>query len=49
MNPDLQNQTDQILVWLKSIEATMHQDMILATALICAMLLVVAIVIFIRR
>lgn len=49
MNSELQAQSDVITGAIKHLETTMHQDAILATALVCAMLLVVAIVIFIRR
>jgi len=49
MNPELQAQSDAICGAIRHLETTMHQDSIIATAIVAAMLLVVAIVIFIRR
>lgn len=45
MNPDLQNQTDQIVVWLKSIDHSIQQlnlTAMIASTVIVAVLLVIA-------
>lgn len=49
MNSELQAQSDAITGALKHLETAVHQDVILATAIVSAMLLVLVIVIFIRR
>lgn len=49
MNSELQAQTDAITKVIQHLETTVHQDAILAAAVVCAMLLVVTIVVFIRR
>lgn len=45
MNPDLQNQTDQIVLWLKVINHTLEQlnlTAMIASTVIVAVLLVIA-------
>jgi hypothetical protein len=49
MNPELQAQSDAICGAIRHLETTMHQDSLVAVCLICAMLLALMIVVFIRR
>jgi hypothetical protein len=49
MNSELQAQSDVLIKAIRQLETTMHQDIILATALIGALIFVLTIIMFVRR